>query len=158
MPAVLHWHQEGLRHFPLICSDVPILLRSTANFARDGGSETWGHFTLWPLLERTKDFNNVIGGEQKFVRSTFIVEGQWLNDNALQNAYMATLFVSFGVKSLSNGGIFVCNIYGNPHSPQADKLFFPNLYKLHHLNIFYWTSTLMEHLTNYGQTVEFWTF
>ena len=115
------------------CSDVPIILQSTAKrwWIRDGG-----HFALWPLLEQTKDFNNVIGGEQKFVRLAFILEGQWSKDNALQNVYMTTLFVSFGAKSLSNGGMFVCNIYGNPNSPQADKLFFPNLYKLHYLNIF----------------------
>jgi hypothetical protein len=26
-----------------------------------------GHFTLWPLVEWTKDLSNMIGGEQKFV-------------------------------------------------------------------------------------------
>jgi hypothetical protein len=48
---------------------------------------------------------------------------------------MAALFGSFGAKSLSSGGKFVCNIYGNPNSPQADKLFFLNLYKVYNLYI-----------------------
>jgi hypothetical protein len=43
--------------------------------------------------------------------------------------------VSFGVKILSGGGKFVHNICGNLNSRQADKLFFPNLYKLHNLFI-----------------------
>ena len=30
---------------------------------------------------------------------------------------------------------FVCDIIKNPNSPQADKLFFPNLYKLYNLYI-----------------------
>jgi hypothetical protein len=50
--------------------------------------------------------------------------GQRPTDNALQNAYMAALFVSFGAKSLSGGGKLVHNIYGNPNSPRADKQFF----------------------------------
>jgi hypothetical protein len=37
-----------------------------------------GSFTLWPLVKKTKDFNNVIGGEQKFIRSTFILEANGL--------------------------------------------------------------------------------
>jgi hypothetical protein len=43
---------------------------------------------------------------------------------------MAVLFGSFGAKSLSGGGKLVSNIYGNPNSLQADKLFFLNLYKV----------------------------
>jgi hypothetical protein len=43
---------------------------------------------------------------------------------------MAILFGSFGAKSLSNGGEkFIYNINGKPNSLQANKLFFPNLYK-----------------------------
>jgi hypothetical protein len=38
-------------------------------------------------------------------------------ENALQNVYMAALFVSFGPKSLSGGGKFISNVYGNPNSP-----------------------------------------
>jgi hypothetical protein len=45
---------------------------------------------------------------------------------------MVALFGSFGAKSLSGGGKLVCNIYGNP---QADKLFFLNLYKVYNLYI-----------------------
>jgi hypothetical protein len=56
-------------------------------------------------------------------------------DNSLQNAYMATLFGSFVDESLSGLEKFVCNSCGNPNSPQADKLSFPNLYKLHYLYI-----------------------
>jgi hypothetical protein len=43
-------------------------------------------------------------------------------DNGLQITYMAALFGSFGAKSLYGGGKLVSNIYGNPNSPQADKL------------------------------------
>jgi hypothetical protein len=50
-------------------------------------------------------------------------------------AFMATLFESFGTKSLFGGGKFVYNINGNPNSPQANKLFFPNLYKFENLYI-----------------------
>jgi hypothetical protein len=37
------------------------------------------HFTLRVSIERTKDSNNLIGGEQKLVHQTFILEvnGQW---------------------------------------------------------------------------------
>jgi hypothetical protein len=66
---------------------------------------------------------------------------QWPKDNALQNAYMTTHFVSFGTKSLSSGGKFVHNIYVNPNSPWADKFFYPNLYKIHNLNTL-WTFSL----------------
>jgi hypothetical protein len=48
---------------------------------------------------------------------------------------MATLLKSFGTKSLSGGGILICNIYRNPNSPQTDKLLFPNLYKVYNLYI-----------------------
>jgi hypothetical protein len=48
---------------------------------------------------------------------------------------MATLFGSFGAKSLSGGGKLVYNIYGNPNSPQTNKLFFLNLYKVYNLYI-----------------------
>jgi hypothetical protein len=48
---------------------------------------------------------------------------------------MAALFGNFGAKSLSCGEKFVCNIHENPNSPQADKPFFPNLYKLHYLYV-----------------------
>jgi hypothetical protein len=44
-------------------------------------------------------------------------EGQRQKDNALQNIYMAALFVSFGAKSLSNGKEFVHNISENPNRP-----------------------------------------
>jgi hypothetical protein len=47
----------------------------------------------------------------------------------LHNTYMATLFGHFYAKSLFGERKLVHNIYGNPNSPQADKLFFPNLYK-----------------------------
>jgi hypothetical protein len=89
-----------------------------------------GCFTLQPLVEQTKDFSNVVGGEQMLVHSAFTLEA-----NALQNIYMAIILVSFGAKSLFGGGKFVYNIYGNPNCPQVDKLFFPNLYKLHSLYI-----------------------
>jgi hypothetical protein len=56
-------------------------------------------------------------------------------DKGLQNVYMAALFGSFGAKSLSNRGKLVHNIYGNPNSPRADKLFFLNLYKVYNLYI-----------------------
>jgi hypothetical protein len=43
--------------------------------------------------------------------------------------------MSFDAKSLFGGRKFVHNIYGNPNLPRVDKLFFPNLYKLHNLYI-----------------------
>jgi hypothetical protein len=46
---------------------------------------------------------------------------------------MTTLFGSFGAKSLFGGGKLVHNIYGNPNSPRADKLFFLNLFKVYKL-------------------------
>jgi hypothetical protein len=54
-------------------------------------------------------------------------------DKGLQNVYMVVLIGSFGAKSLSSGGKLVRNIYGNPNSPRADKLFFLNLYKVYNL-------------------------
>jgi hypothetical protein len=48
---------------------------------------------------------------------------------------MAILFVSFGAKSLASGQKFVHDINENPNSFQEEKLFFPNLYKLHNLYI-----------------------
>jgi hypothetical protein len=39
--------------------------------------------------------------------------------------------VSFDAKILSGGRKLVRDIYGNPNPPQANKFFFPNLYKLH---------------------------
>jgi hypothetical protein len=50
-------------------------------------------------------------------------------------AFMATLFESFGTKSLFGEGKLVNNIYGNPNFPRADKLFFLNLYKIYNLYI-----------------------
>jgi hypothetical protein len=48
---------------------------------------------------------------------------------------MAILFGSFGAKSLSSEGKLIHNIYGNPNSHRADKLFFLNLYKVYDLYI-----------------------
>jgi hypothetical protein len=48
---------------------------------------------------------------------------------------MATFFVGFGAKSLSTTGKFVQEKNGNQNSPQVDKLFFPNLYKLCNLYV-----------------------
>jgi hypothetical protein len=48
---------------------------------------------------------------------------------------MTALYVSFDTKSLFGEGKFVHNIYGNPNSSRADKILFPNLYKLHNLYI-----------------------
>jgi hypothetical protein len=48
-----------------------------------------GHFTLRPLVERTNDSKNLIGGEQKFVCFAFALEV-----NGLQNTYMVVLFGS----------------------------------------------------------------
>jgi hypothetical protein len=82
------------------------------------------------LVKKTKDSNNLIGGEQMFDHLAFKQKA-----NNLQNAYMATTFWSFGAKSLFGGGKFVHSIYENPNSPRADKPFFLNLYKLHYLYI-----------------------
>jgi hypothetical protein len=42
--------------------------------------------------------------------------GQQLKDNVLHNAYITTLFVRFGTKSLFGGGKFIHNINENPNS------------------------------------------
>jgi hypothetical protein len=56
-------------------------------------------------------------------------------DNAFQNTYMEALFMSFGPKNMAGGWKFVHNIIENPNFSWEDKLFFPNLYKLHNLYI-----------------------
>jgi hypothetical protein len=81
-----------------------------------------GHFTFWRSVKQTRDFSNLIGGEQNFVRSAITLEA-----NSLQNAYMVALFGSFGGKSSASRG--------NPSSPQMDKLFFLNLYTIYNLYI-----------------------
>jgi hypothetical protein len=48
---------------------------------------------------------------------------------------MVALFVDFGTKNLANEQKFIHNINENPNSPQREKFFFPNLHKLHNLNI-----------------------
>jgi hypothetical protein len=58
-----------------------------------------------------------------------------VKDNGLHNAYMVALFVRFGAKSLSNVEKFVQDKNGNPNYLLVDKLFLPNLYKLHNLYI-----------------------
>jgi hypothetical protein len=73
--------------------------------------------------------------ETKVCLLGLLTKGQQPKDNALQNVYMAALFVSFGGKCLSDGRIFVQDIYGKPNSPWANKILFPNLYKLYNLYI-----------------------
>jgi hypothetical protein len=60
-----------------------------------------GHFTLRLLVEWTRDSSNLIGGEPKFVHLAFTLEVNGQMDKRLQDIYMATLFGSFGTKSLS---------------------------------------------------------
>jgi hypothetical protein len=74
-------------------------------------------------------------GRSKSCQLNLRTRDQWPKDKVLQNAHMATLFVSFDTKSLTNGEKFVQHIYGNPNFPQANKFFFPNSYKLHNLYI-----------------------
>ena len=71
-----------------------------------------GHFTLRPLVKKAKDSRNLISGQQKFIHWAFTLKA-----NGLQNAYIASLFVSFGAKNLSDGGQFVLDINGNPNCP-----------------------------------------
>jgi hypothetical protein len=77
---------------------------------------------------RGQRISTIWGGKHKFVCWAFTLEA---NSNNLQNAYVAALFVSFDAKSLSNGRKFIQDKNGNPNSPQANKLFFPNVYKLY---------------------------
>jgi hypothetical protein len=85
------------------------------------------------LVKQTKNYKN--WWRAKICPLGLHTIGQLPKENSLQNAYMAAFFVSFSAKSLFNGGTFICNIYGNPNFPQANKLFFLNLYKLHNLYI-----------------------
>jgi hypothetical protein len=48
---------------------------------------------------------------------------------------MVVILVSFGAKNLSSRGEFVQDENENPNSPQENKHFFQNLYKLHNLYI-----------------------
>jgi hypothetical protein len=68
--------------------------------------------SLCSSIEQEKDSRNLIGQEQKLVLWIFTLEaiGHWATNDALQNAYMATLFVSFGPKNLSNRRKFVQNM------------------------------------------------
>jgi hypothetical protein len=50
---------------------------------------TKGHFTLQLLVERTKDFSNLIGGEQKFVHLAFTLES---NKQRTTASKMPTLY------------------------------------------------------------------
>jgi hypothetical protein len=117
---------------------------------------TEGHFTLWLSLKRIRDSYNLIGGERKFVHLAFRLEA-----NGLQNVYMAALFGSFCAKNLSNGRKLVRNIYGNPSSSQADKLFFFNLYKIYNLYIlmnFYLVllrEVCLRSSRSYGQSMKY---
>ena len=91
-----------------------------------------GHFRLRPSIKCTRNSNNLIGGEQKLVHLAFTLKA---NGQRPPNVYMIDLFGNFGAKSLYSGGKLVCNIYGNPNSPQANKIFFLNLYKVYTLYI-----------------------
>jgi hypothetical protein len=93
-----------------------------------------GHFILRSSVEQTRDSSNLIGGEQKFVSLAFTLEA---NDQWTKASKMPTWqhFLSFGTKILSSGRKLVRNIYGNPNSPQADKHFFLNLFKVYNLYI-----------------------
>jgi hypothetical protein len=57
----------------------------------------------------------LIGGERKVCLLGIHIRDQWLKNNALQNDYMAALFVSFGVIPLSREGKFVHDIIGTPN-------------------------------------------
>jgi hypothetical protein len=70
-----------------------------------------GRFTLRSLVKRTKDSNNLIGVEQKFIHWAFTLKA-----NSVQNVYMTTFFVSFGAKSLFDGRKFIQDKNGNPNS------------------------------------------
>jgi hypothetical protein len=48
---------------------------------------------------------------------------------------MAILFGRFGGQKFFDGKKLVSDIYGNPNSPKADKLFISNLYKIYNLYI-----------------------
>ena len=96
---------------------------------------TLRHFTLLPLVEQTKDSSNVIGREKKFVHLAFALEANNQRIMPSKNNYITSIFMNFGAKSLFGWGKFVHDIYENPNSPWADKLSFPNLYKLHDLYI-----------------------
>lgn len=82
--------------------------------------------------------STIWGGKHKFVCWAFTLEA---NSNNFQNVYVVALFASFDAKSLYNGRKFIEDKNGNPNSPQTNKLFFPNSYKLHNF-IFFRISTL----------------
>jgi hypothetical protein len=93
-----------------------------------------GCFTLWLSVKRTKDSNNVIGGEQK-LSAWPSHKRPTTKEQHPPKCLHGNTFCKFDVKCFSGGEEFVHNIYGNPNSHQEDKLFFPNLYKLHNFHI-----------------------
>jgi hypothetical protein len=69
-------------------------------------------------------------GSKKFVYWAFTPKA-----GGVGKCLHGSTFGSFGAKNLSDGRKFLCNINGNPNAPQANKLFFPNLHKVHNLYI-----------------------
>jgi hypothetical protein len=90
-------HDERKRERVCVC----LVALQLAQFGKAGaqGLDRKGRFTIRPLVERTKDSSNLIGGEQKFVCWAFTLEA---NRQRPPNVYMAALFGSFGVKSLES--------------------------------------------------------
>ena len=66
----------------------------------------------------------MIGGESRGRPLGLHTSGQTPKVKGLQNANMATLFGTFGAKSLASQEEFGCIKNGNPNSSREVKLFF----------------------------------
>ena len=66
----------------------------------------------------------MIGGELRGRPLGLHTSGQTPKVKGLQSAYMATLFGTFGAKSLASREEFGCIKNGNPNSSREVKLFF----------------------------------
>jgi hypothetical protein len=93
-----------------------------------------GHFTLQWLVEKTKDSNNLIGWKRKFVFWTFTLEANNQRTKPLKTPTWQH-FLQVLAPRVWLVGKSLYNINGNPNSPQDDKLFIPNLCKLHNPHI-----------------------
>ena len=72
----------------------------------------------------------MIGGEPRGQPLSLHTSGQTPKVKGLQSAYMATLFGTFGVKSLASREESGCIKNGNPNSSREVKLFFNKILRI----------------------------
>jgi hypothetical protein len=93
-------------------------------FATFQNYKSKGHFILRPSVKQTRDSSNLIGGEQKFVCLAFTLE---VNRQGPPKHLHSSTFWEFWPHVWWRKKLVRNYIYGNPNSPQADKLFLSKL-------------------------------